>query len=128
MGFVKKTATLPRSAYPRESLQAAAAALSARARVGLAPEGKRWRLSIEPLGRGDAGLLLGELLNEALSHERRQARLRQVRAAAGAVAMRLLEKGFPSQAPDPLEQLEPQVRLDRVEETEGLIERARSMR
>lgn len=121
------SATLPRRLYSRESLAAAAAMLGGRARVGLAPSGRRWLLSVEPAARGDARLLLGELLNEALSHARRQARLREARDEASAVTMRLLGS-FRSAPADPLEELEPQVRLDRAEETSALLERARRER
>jgi hypothetical protein len=71
--------------------------------------------------------VLGELLNEALSHALRQRLLRQERRLAGAVVARLLEKGFPAAPADPLEQLEPQVRLDRAGETNGLLAAAREM-
>ena len=120
------TASLPRSLYPRESLAAAAAALGARARVGLGPDGKaRWKISVEAEGRGGAALCLAEILNEALSHARRQSRLRAERAGTAVIVLRLLSKGFPSSPADPLEQLEPSVRLDRAEETTALLEAAR---
>jgi hypothetical protein len=111
-----KATSLPKALYPRESLAHAAAVVDAR--VGLASSGRRWLLSVEPAA------LEGEFLNEALSHARRQARLREARAVASAVAARLMS-GFPAAPADPLEQLEPQVRLDRAEETSALLERAR---
>ncbi|MDE2143507.1 MAG: hypothetical protein KGJ84_13960, partial [Elusimicrobia bacterium] len=88
-------------------------------------EGRRWRVEVEPEGRGDADALLGELLNEALSHALRQEALKESRPLIAAVAGRLLENGFPAAPADPLEQLEPQVRLDRSEEASGLLDRAR---
>ena len=118
-------AALPKTLYPRASLAAAALILGRRARVGLASEGRRWRLEVEAEGRGDAHALLGELLNEALSHFLRQRALKDAKPLIAAVAGRLLEKGFPSAPADPLEQLEPQVRLDRAEETSDLLDRAR---
>jgi hypothetical protein len=48
-----------------------------------------------------------------------------VKPLVAAVAGRLLAKGFPPSPADPLEQLEPQVRLDRAEETAALLDRAR---
>ncbi|MFI5360855.1 MAG: hypothetical protein ACHQ49_02700 [Elusimicrobiota bacterium] len=120
-------ATVPKSVYPRASLAAAALALGRRARVGLAGDGRRWRVVVEPEEGLDAAALLGEFLNEALSQARRQARLREVKPFAAAVVARLLENGFPAAAPDPLEQLEPQVRLDRAEETSDLLDRARRL-
>lgn len=115
-GAALKPLTLPKSLYPRESLAHAASVVDAR--VGLAAKGARWALTVEPESR------LGPFLNEALSHARRQSRLRDARAAAAAVAARLLA-GFPAAPADPLEQLEPQVRLDRAEETTALLEQAR---
>ncbi len=108
-----KPVSLPQSLYPRESLVHAASVVE-KARVGLAAKGKRWALTVEPAA------LLGPFLNEALSHARRA----QARAETTAVVGRLLA-GFPAAAADPLEQLEPQVRLDRAEETTALLERAR---
>lgn len=117
--------SLPKTLYPRASLAAAALALGRRARVGLSSDGKRWRVELEAEGRGSAAALLGELLNEALSHSLRQAALKELKPLVAAVAGRLLSKGFPAAPADPLEQLEPQVRLDRAEEATALMERAR---
>ncbi len=120
-------ASVPKSLYPKASLAAAALALGRRARVGLSAAGKRWLVEVGAEGRGDAAALLGELLNEALSHARRQARLKETKPFAAAVVARVLGKGFPAAPADPLEQLEPQVRLDRVEETSALLDRARRL-
>lgn len=119
------TASVPKSLYPRAALAAAALTLGARAQVGLASEGRRWRVEVHPAGRGDGAALLGELLNAAFSHARRQALLKENKPLVAAVVGRILEKGFPAAPADPLEQLEPQVRLDRAEETAALLERAR---
>lgn len=118
-------ASIPKSVYPRACLAGAALALGRRARVGLASDGRRWRVEVEPEGRGDADALLGELLNEALSQALRAAAVRDAKPLIAAVAGRLLAKGFPAAPADPLEQLEPQVRLDRAEETAALLDRAR---
>lgn len=118
-------ASVPKSVYPRASLAAAALALGRRASVGLSGDGKRWRVEVASEGRADTAALLGELLNEALSHARRQARLKDVKPFAAAVVARLLANGFPPAPADPLEQLEPQVARDRAEETSALLGRAR---
>lgn len=120
-------ASLPKSVYPRASLAAAALTLGGRARVGLSSAGKRWSVELAAEGGSDAVALLGEFLNEALSHALRQARLKTAKPFAGAIVSRLLAKGFPAAPVDPLEQLEPQVRLDRDEETAALLERARRL-
>lgn len=120
-------ASVPKSVYPRASLAAAALTLGRRARVSLAADGKRWSLEVSPEGRGDAGALLGELLNEALSHARRASRLKSARPLVAAVVARLLGRGFPAAPADPLEQLEPQVRIDRAEEAAALLDRARRL-
>jgi hypothetical protein len=120
-------ASVPKSVYPRASLAAAALALGRRASVGLSGGGGRWLVEVHPEGRGDAAALLGELLNEALSHARRQSRLKEAKPFAAAIVARLLGSGFPPAPADPLEQLEPQVRLDRAEETSALLDRARRL-
>jgi hypothetical protein len=116
---------VPKSVYARASLAAAAIALGRRARVGLSGDGRRWRVEVSAAGSGDAAELLGEFLNEALSHARRRARLKEVRHFGAVVVGRLLAKGFQTSPADPLEQLEPQVRLERAEEAAGLLDRAR---
>ena len=121
-------AGVPKSVYPRASLTAAALTLGRRARIGLAADGSRWRVEVSVDGRGDAAALLGEFLNEALSHALRQSALKESKTFVAAVAGRLLAKGFPAAPADPLEQLEPQVRLDRAEETSVLLDRARDLR
>ena len=120
-------ASVPKSVYSRAALAAAALVLGSRARVSLSGAPRRWRVELSPAGRGSADALLGELLNEALSYARRQARLKEVRPFAAVVVSRLLGKGFRAAPPDPLEQLEPQVRLDRAEETSALLDRARRL-
>ena len=119
-------ASLPKSVYARTSLAAAALILGRRARVGLASDGSRWRVEVEAMSRGDAERLLGEMLNEALSYALRQARLKEQKLFTSAVVSRLFAKGFSPAPLDPLEQLEPQVRLDRAEETADLLARAAS--
>jgi hypothetical protein len=119
-------ASLPKSVYPRASLAAAALALGRRARVSLTASGTRWRVAVSAEEGGAPAALLGEFLNEALSHERREARIKSVKPLAAAVVGRLLARGFPAALPDPLEELEPQVRLDRAEEAAALLARARS--
>lgn len=123
---MKARAALPKSLYTRESLSAAALVLGTKAEVSLASEGKRWRVEI--FAKKDAVRLLGELLNESLSFSRRQARVASNRALSAVMISRWLQKGFPPSPADPLEQLEPQVRLDRAEDTSKLLDRARSLK
>lgn len=124
----RASASLPQSLYRRQDLAAAAAAFSGRAEIRLRGEGRRWRLEAQAVDGVDARLLLADFLNEALLRGLRSARLREAGALAAAVAGRLLERGFPSEPADPLEQMEPQVRADRARDAEALLERARSLR
>lgn len=119
---MKATASVPKKLYSRAALAAGALALSGRAEVSLLSKGARWVVEVE--GRR-AGERLGELLNEALSHDWRQQSLKAARAAASALAARLLAEGFPAAPEDPLEQLEPQVREDRREDVARLLAAAR---
>lgn len=117
-----------KAAYPRASLAAAALILGERARVELRTKGRNWIVSVASASAQAPVALLGEFLNEALSHALRVRGLARERPFAAAVFARLRDKGFPAAPADPLEQLEPQVRLDREQETADLLARARSAR
>lgn len=121
-------ASLPKSVYPREALVAAALALGRRGRVELASRGVRWRVEAIPEDGTSPARLLAEFLNDALSHSRRLARARRAGPLAAAVVSRLLARGFPAAPPDPLEELEPQVRRDRERETAALLAAAKGGR
>ena len=120
------------SVYSKESLLAAAGALAGRARVFLGKAGGELVVEVraEKPARSSKGVLLalaGEVLNEALSHQYRQQVIRFNRAASAGVLARAFSSGLHGLAPDPLEELEPQVRLDRQRETEGLLAAARGL-
>ena len=121
-------ASVPKSLYSKTALAAAAIALGQRARVSLSARGPRWIIEVSAEGRNPADLLLAQFLNEALSQNRRQAQLKQARPFAAAIISRLLTNGFVRPPADPLEELEPQVRADRIEETAQLMQRARGVR
>lgn len=118
-------ASLPKSLYRREWLEAAAAGLSG-AEVSVSASGARWAVRVT--ARARAAEKLGELLNAALARAARADRLAEDGDRVSAVAMRLLSEGFPPAPLDPLEQLEPQVRADRAEETAALLARAKEGR
>ncbi len=113
---------LDKGVYPLESLRAAAAALEGRAEMSLNEEGRNWRVELRSRSQTAAG---GEFLNETLSHLYRQKVVRFNRDLSGALLARALDRGLLQGTPDPLEQLEPQVRADRQEETRRLMESAR---
>lgn len=115
---MKASARVPKKLYSRADLAAGALALAGRASATLASDGTRWLVEVE--GK-EAPELLGELLNEALSHGWRQQALKAARPAASALAARLLAEGFPAAPEDPLEMLEPQVREDRREDVARLL-------
>lgn len=122
---MKASAKVPKALYARDELAAGALALGARASVTLESDKNRWLVEVEG---ESAPALLGELLNEALSHAWRQARLKYAGPAASALASRLLAEGFPARPEDPLEMLEPQVREDRSEDVAKLLARAKEAR
>lgn len=119
---MRASARVAKACYAKADLAAGAMALGERAVVTLESVGTRWLVEVE--GRG-AAALLAELLDEALSHGWRQARLKSAGPAARALSSRLLAEGFPAANEDPLEMLEPTVAADRREDVVGLLERAR---
>lgn len=121
---------LPRELYSEESLRAGALALGDRARVFLVEKGKAFEAELHPARRSPPQrlkVLAGEFLNEALSHLYRQKVIRSNRELSGPVAARLLAKGFPLMPPDPLEQMEPQVKIDRERDIAQLMDQARRL-
>lgn len=120
-------ATVPKSLYALQALRGAAAGLAGRAEAEISASGRRWRVAVRALGRASASDLLGELINNALARAGRSDRLAEARESISAVAVRLLETGFPEARPDPLEELEPQVRADRAEDTAELLAHARRL-
>lgn len=121
---------LPRRLYPRESLQAAALAVSGRCEVYLEQKGPKWLVTLRGAEKSDAAALrraAGEFLNEALSHAYRQSVVRFHGPLTSPVLGRLIETAFPAPRPDPLEELEPQVGRDRLAETQALLAAAQKM-
>lgn len=112
------------SVYPRACLAAAAQSLPQGCRLALARTGKNWRVAVLGPDSAAASRALACLLQDALARARRASRLRHREVFASAQAARLLQAGFPGMSADPLEQLEPQVRADRLEEIGRLLRRA----
>ena len=122
---MKASVRVPKALYAKADIAAGALALGARGAVTLESDKTRWLVEVEGAG---APSLLGEMLNEALSHAWRQERLKTAGPAAAALASRLLAEGFPASPEDPLEMLEPQVREDRREDVAKLLARAKEAR
>lgn len=123
--------SLGRPPYGSEALAAGALALGARARVFVTETKAAFAVEIEPakaLPPAKARALAGEFLNEALNHEYRQRVVAFHAPLTQAALAPLLAKGFPAVPPDPLEELEPQVKADRARELAELLREARAMR
>lgn len=121
---------LSKSFYSEESLQAAALALGKRAKVFLEKRKDHFQAALRGGKKRTPGALLvlaGEFVNEALSHQYRQSVIRFNRDFSQAVLGRVFAKGFPAMPADPLEELEPQVKIDRERDTRDLLEAARKM-
>jgi hypothetical protein len=114
---------LSKKFYSRESLQAAAQVLAETTKVYL--ETGKGHFAVEIEGPWEQA---GLFLNEALNHSYRQALIRFGRGLSGALVARSLANGFPEPRPDPLEQLEPQVGIDRREEADALMDDAEGQR
>lgn len=123
--------SLAKAWYARADLEAAALALGPRARVYVTAGRAAFAIEIEAPsrsgGRRRLGELAGEFVNEALNHAYRQKVMAFHAGLARPVLGGLLARGFPAMPEDPLEMLEPQVRLDRERETAQLLERGRAL-
>ncbi|MBI3554084.1 MAG: hypothetical protein HY077_16430 [Elusimicrobia bacterium] len=121
---------LSKPPYTKESLRLSALSVGDRAEVFL-DEGKdHFIVELKPVGKikeSELKVLAGEFLNEALTCLYRQELIRFAPELSQATAAQFLEKGFPATPPDPLEQLEPQVRIDRNRDTEELLAAARNL-
>lgn len=125
------TIRLGKPLYGAESLAAGALALGTRARVFVAET--KTAFSVEIVAAGAAAparlrALGGEFLNEALNHEYRQRVVQFNAPLTHAVLGPLIAKGFPEMPADPLEELEPQVKADRLQDVEELMARARGIK
>lgn len=107
--------------YSSEALAAGALALGARAQVFVDETKLAFAVEVVPES------LAGEFLNEALNYEYRQRVVAANAPLTRAVLSPLLAKGFPAVPADPLEELEPQVKIDRARDLEELLKTARSM-
>jgi hypothetical protein len=124
-------AELPKSAYPRESIESGALLVGSRAKVFLETKGSNWVVTVKPVKKSSKDGLVaiaGALLNEALSHAFRQKVVALNRPLASPVLARALEAGLPQTPHDPLEQLEPQVRADREKDIAELMEASKRWR
>jgi len=117
--------------YGAEALAAGALALGKRAQVFVGETKSVFSVEIVPASRLTPAALLalgGEFLNEALNHEYRQRVIQANAPLTRAVLAPLFAKGFPAVPADPLEELEPQVKADRVRDVEELLAQARGMK
>jgi hypothetical protein len=118
-----------KSLYPRESLEAAARLCPEGVRVFLSAAGGERRVELRVARPGAARLraLAGAFADAALNHAYRQRVVRFHRRLSSAALASLLQRGFRSMPADPLEQLEPQVRLDRERDVSALLAEARRL-
>ncbi len=121
---------LSKPPYGRESLSAAALIVGNRAKVFLDERQGIFVIAIRPARKLSAAklqALVGEFLNEALNHIYRQEVIRSNKEISQAMLAQVLKNGFPVMPSDPLEQLEPSVRLERQSEIDALMSSARKL-
>jgi len=122
---------LAKPLYGAEGLAAGALALGRRAQVFVEETKTAFSVEIKPEGKLAEPRLLelgGEFLNEALNHEYRQRVILASSPLTQAVFAPLFAKGFPAVPADPLEELEPTVKADRLKDVEALLAQARAMK
>ena len=123
--------SLGKPLYGAESLAAGALALGTRAQVFVDESKAAFAIEVAPAGKlapAAALALAGEFLNAALNHEYRQRVVAANAPLTQAVFSPLFAKGFPAVPADPLEELEPQVRIDRARDLEELLAKARELK
>ena len=115
--------------YPRESLEAAAAALPGDVQVFLQTSGREHRVELRAARPAAARLraLAGAFADAALNHAYRQQVVRFHAGLSSAALASLFARGFKPVPADPLEELEPQVRLDHAADLESLLAEAKRM-
>jgi hypothetical protein len=116
--------------YTAESLRMAALVVGERAEIFLDEKKDKFLVELKPAKKmKDAELraLAGEFLNECLTGVYRQEVIKAAPEFPQAVLSYVLEKRFPAAPPDPLEQLEPQVRIDREGDIDALLAQARKL-
>ncbi len=117
--------------YGAEGLAAGALALGTRAEVYVDETKAAFSVEIKPaaaLAPRELLALGGQFLNEALNHEYRQRVVRANAPLTQAVFAPLFAKGFPAVPADPLEELEPTVKADRLRDVSELLDQARSLK
>lgn len=122
---------LPRSRYAPESLNAGALAVGRAAKVFLDRKGADFVVELvceEKTSRAALRALAGIFLNECLSHQYRQKVIAFHAKLTAAALAPVFSRVFEPLPADPLEELEPQVRLDRDGETNALLGEAREMK
>jgi hypothetical protein len=118
---------VPRKRYGPEALKAGALAVGAAAQVFLDRKGTSFVVDIVVDGkttRAKLRALAGEFLNECLSHLYRQEVVAFYGKLTAAALAPTLAGVFAPLPADPLEELEPQVKLDREAETAALLDEA----
>jgi hypothetical protein len=127
ISFSKTAATvlLPRSAYDRASIEAAALVVGDWVETRLSARGRFFSVELRtPGGRAALERVVGVFLDEALAHAARRRVAREGAPFADAALARAFERGFAAVPADPLEQLEPQVAEDRRGEIARLLDEA----
>jgi hypothetical protein len=129
--YSARSATLAfsKADYPRESLEAAAATLPDDVQVFLGSAGREHRVELRAARPAAARLrrLAGAYADAALSHAYRQQVVRAHGDFSSALLASVFERGFKPVPADPLEELEPQVRLDRTRDLDSLLVAAKRM-
>lgn len=124
------TLRLGKPLYGAEGLADGALALGKRAQVFVDESRTAFSIEIRPaakLSRDGLLALGGEFLNEVLNHEYRRRVIQASAPLTQAVFAPLFAKGFPAVPADPLEELEPTVKADRLRDVEELLAQARGM-
>ncbi len=117
--------------YGAQSLAAGALALGTSASVFVDETKTAFSVDIVAAGAATPAQLQalgGEFLNEALNFEYRQRVVSFNAPLTQAILSPLFAKGFPAMPADPLEELEPQVKADRLKDVEELMTQARGMK
>ena len=118
--------------YSKESLDAATVSLSDRLRTVIRKAASGFGVAVKGASKtkeGPAAVreLAGEFLNESLNHEYRRRVIEFNGPITKPMLARVFHKLFFNVPKDPLEQLEPQVREDRMNETLALQKEARKL-
>lgn len=122
---------LPRKRYGPEAIKAGALVVGKGAQVSLARAGADFLVEVSVEGKATRAALralAGEFLNECLSHLYRQKVVAFNGSLSAAALAPALARVFAPPRADPLEELEPQVKADRRDDAEALLEEARRLK